>query len=615
MENFFLISSASLKFFPENTRAVFKNQLTKDINIENKIIYLNLEKVIFANSFAKYLPSNDLIPDIIYRNQKDIFTFKLNSVETLQELFNELCCFLNECADKTSIPRDLFFSARIFDNKIKLSFFVGDILMSDALVELLMFHNVAFQRKKDVKTGIFFNIIRSPINDVVTYYSYDYIRLNEKKLTFIKIHFDEAELQNGEKIIAKIPINSQILNYHVPKIKQYFRVDQSYLKEMKVSFLQPNNCKVFFQNGSPNILKFNVRKNLANMDFFYLTVTSKPSPFFQQNSCNNFTCELMKDYNFNNRWEVCLLNAYIPKAQNFLTFNSLLYHIGNDDNYIGMKYRNIDGEIISNFVVFPFLQFRKRQLHLFIEKNFSHMINIYVDQNEVCVLTRKENMKIDGDVQIYTSKNVFQLLNNKNNLIEVKKDTLDVQWVDGFKSLLPVLQGKNIKSNNLVGFALTDLYMQELMKRKHLCLIPPSIFYPNMQEDDITKSDSLWEEKIKSANFIEKHEHYLLKYLETLNIAEFREFTPSFFFLYCDFVEETVMGDKSVNILKIIPFKNQSGMFNFESEEYYNVNKSYLRTLSFQLRTHCGEQYTFFPYDSEVELTLKFRKKTKDEKK
>ena len=206
--------------------------------------------------------------DIMVRFQNTYDVFQLPSLSTVKELCNELISFFKICAEKREINPNDYFNASYYMNRITLTLNHGDILISDRLKDLLMFQNNFFLKKKDVKSGLFYNILRSRNDPNVTYTSYEAIHLNEDDLSFVGIFCDEVDsYEGGSKIVSKIPIKNNILNDFTNMLPQYFRIDLSQLKEIKIAFLQPNNVKVFFDNSSPNILKFNLKKNLSNMDF------------------------------------------------------------------------------------------------------------------------------------------------------------------------------------------------------------------------------------------------------------------------------------------------------------------------------------------------------------
>lgn len=619
MENFFLISSSSMSFFPDNTRAVFKNILPKDYNVENNVMFLNLDSVVFSNSYKKYVAIQNDTPDIMCRFQNTYDVFQLPSLSTVKELFNELISFFIICAQKRDIAPADYFNASYHMNRITLTLNHGDILISDRLKDLLMFQNNIFLRKKDVKSGLFYNILRSRNDASFTYTSYQAIQLNEDDLSYVNIFCDEVDAyEGGSKIISKIPIKNKILNDFSNILPQYFRIDISELKELKIAFLQPNNVRVFFDDSSPNILKFNLKKNLPNMDFFYVNVTSKATNSYPQNNCSEFYFELMKDYTLNGDWEVCVLNTYIPGPQGFLYLNDTIYDFDGKVQYFGVCRINENAENERNFFKFPLTKFRRRQLYLYMEQNLSNFIETYVDQNEQIIIKQRTDLKTEGEnLLIFVSRDMYQLLNAYFSLPYLTEDSATESALTEFQSFKKKLTDEKIPDESFVAIYLTPDYLNFWKKSRNIFHIPPKIFYDDEQTDlmmEMMVLNSGWELATKSANFISRHEFRLLKYLEMLNVAEYREFTPSYFFIYTDFVQETAMGDRCVNFIKLVPYKNgmrglPGGLFTFNTEEYFNVNKSYLRTLNFKLKTHSGDTYQFFPRDAEIQILLKFRKK------
>jgi len=144
MDNFFLVSSSCMEYFPDNTRAVFKNILPKDYNIENNVLFLNLESVIFSNNYKKFTMEEDGIPDIMCRYHNTYDTFKIPTLTTVKELCNELSSFFSFCAEKRGIRPHGFFELGYYMNKVTLTLIHGDILISDRLKTLLGFQNINF---------------------------------------------------------------------------------------------------------------------------------------------------------------------------------------------------------------------------------------------------------------------------------------------------------------------------------------------------------------------------------------------------------------------------------------------------------------------------------------
>jgi hypothetical protein len=90
-----------------------------------------------------------------------------------------------------------------------------------------------------------------------------------------------------------------------------------------------------------------------------------------------------------------------------------------------------------------------------------------------------------------------------------------------------------------------------------------------------------------------------------------------YLWIYTDFVEKTMLGDKMLSILKIIPLTEQSRhdkyarqttTFNFK--EFYKIRNSFLTSLQFQISDVEGKMISYLPKDI-IYLTLHFRKSNK----
>lgn len=140
------------------------------------------------------------------------------------------------------------------------------------------------------------------------------------------------------------------------------------------------------------------------------------------------------------------------------------------------------------------------------------------------------------------------------------------------------------------------------------------VFYniQDMTQVLLTQIDILRRTNSQSWEFIKKEELRLSEWYQRNKNEGGRELLPSLFFIYCDFVKEIPMGDRYVNVLKTIPYKNgekslPGGFYSFQTNEYYNISKQCLRTLDFLVKTQSGEPYQFFTSD-DIRLTLKFEK-------
>lgn len=86
-------------------------------------------------------------------------------------------------------------------------------------------------------------------------------------------------------------------------------------------------------------------------------------------------------------------------------------------------------------------------------------------------------------------------------------------------------------------------------------------------------------------------------------VPRFLQYYPNSLFLYCDFIEHTMVSGRNLRLLKILPAyysnlnhgKTSSNIRNmeFKTLEFHSVNSKFLSTLNFEIRTQTGEIVPF----------------------
>lgn len=263
MESFFVISSASLTHNPSNTRSEFINRLFKDIDCSNKKVFIKPDYCVFNNTFRSYSSRRDNLPDIIFRLNHYRETFKLNDCQTVKDIQMQITRFFQRCVKELRVNLHQFFRIEVENNKMTLAFGHGEVLFSDNLLNLLRIDEDRFLKKKDVKISDFYNIIRNPGDPLKVIKSFEHIYLNESPLEYINIECQQIKPYQGEdfninrKVILSVPINDKLRStFYYNDFNGYFEIETSYLREMEIKYLQPNNVRVFFETGPPNIIKF-----------------------------------------------------------------------------------------------------------------------------------------------------------------------------------------------------------------------------------------------------------------------------------------------------------------------------------------------------------------------
>ena len=95
--------------------------------------------------------------------------------------------------------------------------------------------------------------------------------------------------------------------------------------------------------------------------------------------------------------------------------------------------------------------------------------------------------------------------------------------------------------------------------------------------------------------------------------ASLTNLIPHGMFLYCDFIDASVIGDQYAPVLKFIPLESDNSENYTEhrplGRNFEHLNKKTLSTLSFSLRPVSGENITLLPKETSTIVSLEFKKK------
>ena len=105
------------------------------------------------------------------------------------------------------------------------------------------------------------------------------------------------------------------------------------------------------------------------------------------------------------------------------------------------------------------------------------------------------------------------------------------------------------------------------------------------------------------------------------NIVRFTEYNPHAFFIYSQFMQSTIIGNRSMKLMKIVPANHSKIEYgttssdvkslDFKAIDFHPVTSTFLSTLDFQIRTHTGELARFSGSNPTL-LTLLFTQKPND---
>lgn len=615
-ENIYLISSGCMEVYPENTRGSFINDLPKEISTQKNNIFLALESIIFDRNFKTYQSEID-IPDIIFNDEKK-FYIKRNFF--LSGIYEEIWSIFNKIAEQESYQECL--EMKMKNGKIGMNLKKGKVLFSRKLFDFLNFDITKAYSLQEVD-GKQYVILRtqfSPQNGVF-FNSKSKVRINEEPFEFISIHCDEispSHINNGlGKIIARIPIS--FYEHKKPTISKIFeevnfhKINSSYLRSLKISLRQPNNENVYFEYGSPTILKCILRMS-DTMDHFYITVSSGKNPMYPENEISSFRTELSKEHILNGEWEVSVTDLYIPPPKKFFKFDESHFIVPEGENYFCISKTGDQNPLVCQ--KFSFKTFTKKELCAWLRKEFSEYFQVYVDEEENIFLSTKSlDHEEFFDIQILLPKFLSEIINSHNRYVRITP-AMDLEsFRRKFQEAEARMTISKLNYGNLEGINIQENFHQLKRNCDSVFLFPAFVFY-----NDYTRGgfgfltpDLERISNIGRMDWVNQESKRLLEYIQVKENESLHELLPSFLFIYSNFVKGTIFADKRVNFLKLIPYKNGSdkspgGMFNFNSQDRYKVNTTNLRFLEFEIKTQSGGIYKYFEERGEVVLTLKIQK-------
>lgn len=618
LQYFFVISNGSSHIYEDNTRTEFKNNLPKPF-VSQYGMNLAIDTVIFDNTFSFYKSNKEV--DIVCRLNENFFVLNLSYVNTLSFLARKINRFF---ADITYYMKKekIVGLAEIINGKIRLQLNSGDVAISPELYDFL-----SFKDEVPIKNLTYGEISHSYFslrakNDIESkiYFSSNEIKLNDDDLEYINISCENIlpypRNSDMQSIICSIPLIKNLPTmFYSPTFRNFFPLNSTILSSIKIAFFQPSGRRVYFQHGSPNILKMALSTPLKTNDFFYVQASSAKNDSFPENNNSCFQIELPKEYDLKGRWQVGVTNVYIPKPTNIIKFDTTIYSLPDSQNYFMVCFTN--PIIRKKYAMFPLKEFSKRELVLFLCREFAEFFNITLDQNEDIYINLKREYQNSSYVQILTSVDILRILDSHRFHNQISASGTTVIWKERFKSDTPQFTQDRMSDNRMVGIKVNKTFDE--LKEENLeenFYFEPRVFYDvsDLKDIDLTQINTRRILLLSENEYFKKEEIRLLQHIQNLQNVDVRqELIPSFFFIYADFVVETTMADNFINLLKMVPYRSgynnlPGGLFDFARCEFFDVNKSSLKTLSFEVRTHSGKKYNYFPKNDNIIVTMKFQR-------
>lgn len=618
-EYFFLISNGSEAIYQDNTRAEFRNNLAKPLRVNSNSIKLAIDTIIFDNTFAVY--SSEAEADIILFLNNEYYILNLSGTKSLSSMVRRINKFFVDIAYSLQL-NEVIGKTTLSNGKINLELRIGDVAALPELCEFLAFEgDYDYQNFEYGEEIVPYFRLRRKNDQTKIYQSKEEIRLNDFTPEYVNIICENisAYPRNSlmQNIICSIPLNTyQPTIFYSPTFRSFHTTNTNNLSTVKITFQQPSGRKLYFKDGSPNIIKM-AASNSKSLDSFYVQATSSKSSTFPDNTNNAFQVELPKEYRLDGKWQVGVTNVFFPKPTNIIKFDTSIFTIPEGQNYFFACFSNPITR--KKYMKFPLLEFSKKELAIFLVRHFSEFFAVYLDQNEDIFLTMRKEFEGGGggQIQILTSKTILEIINSQNHLNKMNAASLTVIFKERLKTEFAQFNADRMKNDFLEGFIINKTFttIKESIPKSNFFFSVRSFYnLTDITEIDITRIDTRRIISLTENEFLKKEEIRLIQ--EVQNQQDFKsthELLPSFFFIYCDFVTETVMADRFVNLLKMVPFRSgfnnlPGGLFDFPRCEFFDVNKQYLKNLKFEIRTHSGKEYLYFPSNEDIIITMKFQK-------
>lgn len=612
----YLISNASSNVFTKNTRTSFTNILPKTFTA-NQNLFLSLETIIFDNDFNSFISSSDA--DIIIAYEGEVYYFSLNKINNLSAIIRRSNEFFFIICNKHRRTKPI---AKMTKTHFGILLEIEDGLFAVSKSFFNFFHlREAVEEREIDFSGISINmkILKFAVDRRKEYISHKRVKLNSEILKYINISVDCLEKYPSEdgmiNYISCLPIESkQTTTYFSPMKSNFFKLNSSLLREIKIDFLQPNGKPVYFSYGSPNILKMSLLQDIKKKNFFYVQVSSKPTVAFPDNTCNLFEVELPKEYVLNGNWEVGVVNAYVPRPTHLITFDTTIYKIPEGSNYLFACFTNPIQR--KKYAKFPLLEFTKRELCTFLIQEFSEFFHVYIsDKENIYINIRKDLESANSYVQIVTSISLLEILNI--DYVRILGATVtDVILKDRFKEEILKFKEDRMSDEYLSGASIlkTTEKMYKTVKDVLFFFEARDFYDLHEVENEVLENYNIKRIlSLSETEYYKKEEVRIIKILQNQQRNEnHMEIIPTFFFIYSDFVKESIMGDRYINLLKMLPYKSgpnnlPGGIFDFSRSEFFPVSKQTIKNMRFFVKTHSGKEYSYFGDTEHIILTLKFQ--------
>jgi hypothetical protein len=616
-ESFLAVSTGCLHMFNDNSRTRFTNNLAKPAKSSvpwSRSLFIDIEQINFEYTPLYYENEE---ADLVYYDAKGRVPTTLKKCYSVQSVINQIT---------NALSHILYIRKYSSDEKgirTVISSYYHDVAIHRKLANLLRIDN-SFE---DLKKEKYFKFRKD-----VEYISSDAITLNCSNPSYIDLICEEIEPyfcdSEFKKIVARIDVAGKLnQTIHIDTLlRRFFKIKTSVLESITFELRQPDGRKLLMEDGAPTIIKARIKEMKTKSDFFYLQVNSKPTTAYPENTPGKFTVELPNELDLKGEWHAALAYAELPPTRNFFKDKNKIL-LKNRKTTTPYSFTTIQvsketGKIFPTNITFGYGVVPFTTLLRTLRDVSNGNVEILVDEDENIQFFSKHREEMKYYIILTPDDLENFLLENFKNNDSLKKVNCE-DFYDRFKDQNPSEFKKICGDHNIVSFpdfqscyeiqkkpanhissgkfsfTLEEYYLNEVREKNHQ-KTPSSISEEEANENSESKS-------------IEEEKKLLQIYEKNYNVKKIVGKIPTWMFIYSDFVKPSLIADCYSNVLKLLPYKQNSTkggtiFYTFTPLDFFNVNKDSLRTLSFELRSHAGEIHDFRNDYDNTSLTLFFKK-------
>ena len=624
LESLYVVSNACGESFPNNSLSHFKNQ----IRCDKKVDLNTIEATFFSISLDLNLPHNSINKDgydfdfaviepkyyKIYVNearkyqsftnlyeinnrQNEQFKFEYihgGNIKDSTELFNQfvkksqrfkvnknnlspraIIVYLNQFCKKTRISKCLKFS--IVEGCIRIKYHTVDknlILVFERrffkkLGLFSIFHLVdgkikPYRSKTETNRNLYFVECHLTPNTV-----YQGSKLKNLDLAthpaIINVHCKQiVPYQYGDKfsqIVISVPIyehNFKKYTTFQPKFPAKFRLNTNFLSLFEIEILDENNEKLPLSIGSPTILKILLNEKNMGENIHHITVSTKHY-LFPNNNNSDFSFKLNSPLNLQENAKIFVKQIIYPSR-----IMNLSSEFTNYKFYVQILYDSETDDPDKFYFTIKQQYFESTQ----------HFISLFTQHPQL-----KSILEINEKYGICTIKPNFKC-----------KLYIPLEFKDVFgfgpEEFLTIIDENDL--GDLSQFKYTSSIKDKIDRSKRETVI-------------------LFSKKYILFDF-SNMERYI-----GLDPIDITRLIPKNILLYCSSVRSSLVGDKSLQVIKTFaPEPNNESKYSrqeFNFKEFKILNTSVLDTMNFKVRSDFGSEIEFLDQNDDIWVDLEIHEK------